>query len=60
MHALLASIPSPSSGEISLGPITIHAYGLTLLLAIAAAVWLTGVRWTRRGGDWDLVFRVAV
>ena len=35
-------------------------YGLMLLLAIAASVWLTGVRWTRRGGDWDLVFRVAV
>jgi prolipoprotein diacylglyceryl transferase len=60
MHALVASIPSPSSGEISLGPITIHAYGLTLLAAIAACVWLTGVRWVRRGGDWDLVFRVAV
>jgi prolipoprotein diacylglyceryl transferase len=31
-----------------------------LLLAIAACVWLTGVRWVRRGGDWDLIFRVAV
>ena len=31
-----------------------------LLLAIAAAVVVTGIRWTRRGGDWDLVFRVAV
>ncbi|MGH2996264.1 MAG: prolipoprotein diacylglyceryl transferase [Gaiellaceae bacterium] len=60
MVALLASIPSPSSGELELGPIAIHAYGLMLLLGIAAAIWLTGVRWTRRGGDWDLVFRVAV
>ena len=57
---ILASIPSPSSGEFSLGPVSIHMYGLMLLLAIAACVWLTGVRWTRRGGDWDLVFRVAV
>jgi prolipoprotein diacylglyceryl transferase len=56
----VASIPSPSGGELELGPISIHAYGLMLLLAIAACVWLTGVRWTRRGGDWDLVFRVAV
>ena len=31
-----------------------------LLLGILAATWLTGVRWTRRGGDWDLVFRVAM
>ena len=57
---ILGSIPSPSSGEFSLGPVSIHMYGLMLLLAIAACVWLTGVRWTRRGGDWDLVFRVAV
>jgi phosphatidylglycerol---prolipoprotein diacylglyceryl transferase len=35
-------------------------YGLMLLLGIAACIWLTGVRWVRRGGDWDLVFRVAV
>jgi prolipoprotein diacylglyceryl transferase len=31
-----------------------------LLLGILAAVWLTGIRWTRRGGDWDLVLRVAM
>ena len=55
-----ASIPSPSSGTVDLGPLTIHMYGLMLLAGIAACVWLTGVRWTRRGGDWDLIFRVAV
>ena len=58
--SLLASIPSPSSGQLDLGPIALHAYGLMLLVAIAAAIALTGHRWTRRGGDWDLVFRVAV
>jgi prolipoprotein diacylglyceryl transferase len=57
---LLASIPSPSSGTLDLGPITIHMYGLMLLAGIAACIALTGYRWTRRGGDWDLVFRVAV
>ena len=56
----LASIPSPSSGTLDLGPLTIHMYGLTLLAGIAACIWITGVRWTRRGGDWDLIFRVAV
>ncbi|MBD0330830.1 MAG: prolipoprotein diacylglyceryl transferase [Thermoleophilia bacterium] len=60
MAPLIASIPSPSRGALELGPISIHAYGLMLLLAIAAAIALTGIRWTRRGGDWDLVFRVAV
>jgi prolipoprotein diacylglyceryl transferase len=57
---LLASIPSPSSGEIEVGPVALHAYGLMLLLGIVAATWLTGIRWTRRGGDWDLVYRVAM
>jgi prolipoprotein diacylglyceryl transferase len=57
---ILASIPSPHTGTIDIGPLTIHMYGLMLLLAIAACIWLTGVRWVRRGGDWDLVLRVAV
>jgi prolipoprotein diacylglyceryl transferase len=56
----LAFIPSPSSGTIDLGPLTIHMYGLMLLLAIAACLVLTGYRWVKWGGDWDLVFRVAV
>ena len=56
----LASIPSPHTGTLDLGPLTIHMYGLTLLVAIAACILLTGYRWTRRGGDWDLVLKVAV
>ena len=60
MQPTLASIPSPETGVIDLGPVAIHMYGLMLLLAIAACIALTGVRWRRRGGDWDLIFRVAV
>jgi prolipoprotein diacylglyceryl transferase len=56
----LASIPSPDSSTIDVGPLSIHFYGLTLLVAIAAAVAISGIRWTRRGGDWDLIFRCAV
>ena len=55
----LASIPSPSSGTLDLGPLTIHMYGLMLLAGIAACIWITGRRWVARGGDWDLIFRVA-
>jgi prolipoprotein diacylglyceryl transferase len=58
--SLVASIPSPNTGVIELGPLTIHMYGLMLLLAIVACIGLTGIRWTRMGGDWDLVLRVAV
>ena len=56
----LGSIPSPESSTVEIGPLSIHFYGLTLLVAIAAAVVITGIRWTRRGGDWDLIFRCAV
>src|SRR4051794_31480492 len=60
VSAVVASIPSPSTSTISIGPLTVHMYGLTLLVAIAACTWLTGVRWRRMGGDWDLVLRCAV
>src|SRR5687767_749947 len=35
-------------------------YGLMLLAGIAACIFITGRRWVARGGDWDLIFRVAV
>ena len=65
LGTLLGSIPSPSSGEIDLGPFQVHAYGLMLLLGIIAATWVTGRRWTGRWAFWndprgDLVFRVAM
>ena len=56
----LAYIPSPHTGVVHIGPLQLHMYGLTLLVAIVAAIWLTGKRWTAQGGDWDLVTRVAV
>jgi prolipoprotein diacylglyceryl transferase len=56
----LAYISSPHSGVIHAGPLTIHMYGLMLLAGIAACIIVTGIRWTRQGGDWDLIFRVAV
>ncbi len=58
--SLLLSIPSPSSGAVHLGPLTIHMYGLTLLAAIGVCIWITGTRFVNRGGDWDLIFRCAV
>jgi prolipoprotein diacylglyceryl transferase len=57
---VVGSIPSPATGVYHVGPFTIHMYGVMLLLGIAACLWLTGVRWVRWGGDWDLVFRCAV
>jgi prolipoprotein diacylglyceryl transferase len=60
VSGVLFSIPSPPTGVYHVGPLTIHMYGLMLLLGIAAAIWLTGRRWVRWGGDWDLVYRVAI
>jgi prolipoprotein diacylglyceryl transferase len=57
---LLLFIPSPHTGVVHVGPVQLHMYGLTLLVAILACIWLTGRRWTALGGDWDLVTRVAV
>ena len=69
----VVSIPSPSEGTFDLGPVSLHMYGVMLLLAIAAAVALTGIRWTRGWAwrpaydesgdpprDFDLVLRVTV
>ena len=60
MSSLLATFPSPSTGTLEIGPLSIHMYGITLLVAIVCAIVVTGLRWTRRGGDWDLVLRAAV
>jgi len=57
---VVASIPSPHTGIVNVGPLHIHLYGLTLLVAILASVWLTSRRWKAMGGDPDLVIRVAV
>ena len=60
MTALLGFIPSPHAAGFHIGPLFIHMYGITLLVAILACCWLTARRWGAIGGDSDLVVRVAV
>lgn len=45
----LASIPSPSSGSIHLGPLKLNAYGVMIALGVIAAMWLWGRRVEARG-----------
>ncbi|MEZ5259476.1 MAG: prolipoprotein diacylglyceryl transferase [Ilumatobacteraceae bacterium] len=45
----LASIPSPSSGALHLGPLQLRAYGLMIALGVLAAVWMFGRRLEERG-----------
>lgn len=54
--AVVASIPSPSSGQ--LGPFT--AYGLMIALGVVAAVWLAQRRWAARGGDPEDISAIAL
>jgi prolipoprotein diacylglyceryl transferase len=57
---VFASIPSPSSGEIPLGPIPLHAYGLCIALGVLAAIWLSTRRWKARGGNPEDVSAIAL
>lgn len=58
-----AGIPSPdwSGFDIPLpwGTLRIHAYALCILAGIIVGLWLTSVRWTKRGAPegsvWDIV-----
>jgi prolipoprotein diacylglyceryl transferase len=57
---VLASIPSPSSGAIELGPLNLRMYGVMIALGVVAAVWLANKRWVARGGDPEDIGAIAV
>ena len=44
IHALLAAIPSPSSGSVHIGPVRLNAYGLMIALGVIVAVRIAGRR----------------
>ena len=56
---LLASFPSPPFNRFEIGPLTIHVYGITMGLAVAAAWLLTVRRYQRFGGDPAVAERAA-
>jgi prolipoprotein diacylglyceryl transferase len=56
----LASIPSPSFNDLSLGPFTVHIYGLMYVVAVMAAIGITRRRWRRENGNDELVYEVAL
>ena len=57
--AVLASIPSPSSGAIHIGSFQIRAYGLMIALGVVAAVKFASVRWRQRGGNPEDISAIA-
>jgi prolipoprotein diacylglyceryl transferase len=46
-----ASIPSPTTNVVELGPLDIHVYGVLIALGALLAVWLTRRRFVARGGS---------
>jgi prolipoprotein diacylglyceryl transferase len=60
LPAALASIPSPPTNGLHVGPLFIHVYGLMYVVGISLAIYITGRRWAAAGGDRSLVYDVAL
>jgi prolipoprotein diacylglyceryl transferase len=60
VYVLLASIPSPGSKAIEVGPLSLRAYGLMIALGVLAAVELGRRRFAAKGLDPDGVSAIAV
>ena len=48
---MLASIPSPSSNALHLGPLQLRAYGLCIAAGVLAGATLASRRWEKKGGS---------
>lgn len=58
---MLVSIPSPSSGSLQLGPLTLNAYGAMIALGVIVAVSVGGRRLeARHGGTRDDMSAIAM
>jgi prolipoprotein diacylglyceryl transferase len=58
--SIIASIPSPPSNGVHIGPLFFHAYGLAYVVGVLAAVAVCTRLWEARGGDRALVQEVAL
>ncbi|MET7638926.1 prolipoprotein diacylglyceryl transferase [Streptomyces sp. NPDC005438] len=56
----LAYIPSPSSGELFLGPVPLRGYAFCIIIGVFVAVWLGNRRWVARGGQPGTVADISV
>ncbi|MBC9712147.1 prolipoprotein diacylglyceryl transferase [Streptomyces sp. TRM66268-LWL] len=57
---ILASIPSPSKGELDLFGIPLRGYAFAIIIGVFVAVWIGGKRWVARGGKPGTVADIAV
>jgi len=57
---MLGYIPSPAHGNVSIGPLELHAYGLMLAIGVLVAAKIADVRWRRAGHDPKVITEIAV
>ena len=57
---LLASIPSPSTNIIEIGPLDIHFYGLMIGIGVVVSIIVTTRRYGRMGGDTTIAEKLLV
>ncbi len=60
MLTLLSSIPAPPSNMLTIGPISLHIYGLCIALGVLVSVSIARRRWAKLGGDPDDITSVAI
>lgn len=61
MSSIIASIPSPGTGTLHVGPLALNAYGLMIALGVLAGISLAGRRFVARGiGDRDTMTSIAM
>ena len=60
MVSLIASIPSPSQNQISIGPLDLRAYGFLIALGVLAGVWLSSKRLAQDGLDPEIIPNMAL
>ena len=53
-------IPTPTVSIFHLGPLTIHAYALCIILGATAAIWLTDKRYQAAGGSPNAIGDLAI
>ena len=53
-------IPTPTVSTLTVGPLTIHAYALCIILGAAVAIWLTNKRYITFGGSPETVGDLAI
>ncbi|MGI9613586.1 MAG: prolipoprotein diacylglyceryl transferase [Acidimicrobiales bacterium] len=60
MVSFIASIPSPSQNQISIGPLDLRAYGFLIALGVLAGVWLSSKRLAQDGLDPEIIPNMAL